>query len=368
MRFSCSRAKLADVLNLLTGVVPPRSARPELQSIKLSGDADGSLTLTATDLEIGIRYRLEVEEMTDPEEVLLPAVELAGVVREDWSESITLELAESRATVTTQTGSVRLFGQAAEDFPSVRGLPEGEHAEMPGEAIVDAVEKTVFAAARSDTRYALNGIFISVEKSTVDFVASDTHRLSLSRKKSRRPLSEPCSAIVITKGMTELSKLAEGEETVRFAVTDSEFIAETPSATLVSRLVDGQFPRYQDVVPKELSTRATLSRETLLKTLRLSGRVSNEETHAVRLKLDGDAVAVETTGSDRGEADVRVPAEIEGEGLEISFNHIYLLDVLKILTDDSVTLQFKDGDSPARLDAGDFTHVLMPIRGRGAGV
>jgi DNA polymerase-3 subunit beta len=368
MRFSCSRAKFADVLALLTGVVPLRSARPELQSIKLSGDADGSLTLTATDLEIGVRYRLEVDEMQDPGEALLPAAELAGVVREDWSETITVELSDGRATVTTQAGAVRLFGQPAEDYPAVRDLPGGEHAELPGEAIVDAVEKTVFAAARGDTRYALNGIYLGMEKGAVDFVASDTHRLSLSRKKSRRPLETPRAAIVITKGMTELAKLAAGTETVRLVLTEHELIAETPSATLVSRLVDGQFPRYQDVIPKELSMKATFSRDTLLRTLRLSGRVSNEETHAVRLSLDGDAVAVETTGSDRGEAEVRVPAEIEGEGLAISFNHLYLIDVLKILDDDSVTLQFKDGDSPARLDSGDFTHVLMPIRGRGAGV
>lgn len=366
MKFSCSRAKLSEALSLIADVLPARAAKAVLQNVQLTGNADGTITLAATDLEIGLRYTLEVENLADAGTALLPGARLIGLVRDDWAETAHLAIEGDRAELRTENGTFHLVGGAGEDFPQIKQLEEKDAVEINGSDFAEAVRKTAFATARDETRFALNGILLSIDKGTAEFVASDTHRLSLVRKKVRNKGGAKTEAIIITKGMSTLAKLAESQETVRLQLTPHELIAQTANATLVTRLVDGQFPRYRDVIPKDLENKVTIARDMMMNTLRLVGQMTNEETRSVTLSSGDGKLLVSATGSEAGDGQVEIPAETEGKDeLAISFSYIYVVDALRVLDTDKVTLLFRDSDSPARLDVDDFTHVIMPIRSRG---
>jgi len=365
MFFSCSRAKLEHALSLLHEVVPSRSSKPILQNVHIQGQDDSSILLSATDLEIGVRYRLEVDDLREPEGVLLPCSRFFGLVRDDWSETIAVHIENNRAEIQSQNGTFQLAGSPDAEFPPIGVLGEKDFVVISGQDVVDAIQKTLFATARSDTRFALNGILLGIDKTTVDFVASDTHRLSLVKKKVKNKGGVKSEAIIITKGMTTISKLASGQEEVRMRLTGHELIAETNAGTVVTRLVDGQFPRYRDVIPKDLGKRITVGKELLAKALRLGGQLTNEDTRSVSLAAGGDRLLVSITGSEVGEGKIEIDAHIEGGDCAAAFNYLYIVDVLRVLDDNEVTLQLQDSEHPARIDVGDFTHVIMPIRARG---
>ncbi len=364
MRFSCQRTQLADIVSLLADVLPSRSAKPVLQNIEIIGRSDGTITLSATDLEVALSCSLAVDDLTDPSTVLLPGARLAGLLRDDWSPQITLSVDGQRAEIASDNGVFHLMGDNSEDFPPIPEMPDKNNAQLDATSLSDAVKKTLFATARGDTRYALNGIYLTFDKKNIHFVASDTHRLSLVRKKSAKSL-ESAEAIVISKGLLTLARVAEGEEEITLHLGQHQLIAATPSAVLSARLVDGQFPRYRDVIPKDLANKITVNRELLMKTLRLAGQLTDEETRSITLSASGDMLLLTAAGAESGDARLEIPATIEGGDVQVSFNYLYIMDLLKVLEEDEVTLQFQNAESPARIDVGDFTHVIMPIRPRG---
>lgn len=363
MRFSCPREELIKALSILNDVIPPRSPKPVYQNIRFDGQADGSLCLSATDLEIGIRYRLMVNDLADPETVYLPAARLFGLLKEDWAQEINFASTGEQAKLSMDNRQFSIQAFSGDEFSVGREIGDQQCFIINGEDIVEAVAKTAFATARGETRYALNGIFLSLQHGGVEFVASDTHRLSLVRKKLRSAPAAGAEAIVITKGMQELAKLSQGQETVKVVLTSHELIAETASACLVSRLVDGQFPRYRDVIPKDMSKKLTCSREKLLSSLRLTGQASNEETRSIRMTAGAaEGAVLSAAGSEGCRGTVPLEAVVEGEGIDLCFNFTYLVEMLRAVHGEEVTLNFRDNDSPLRMDCGDFIHIIMPIK------
>lgn len=362
MKFQCSRDSLNEMLALLTSIVPLRASKPILQNIQIQGNTDQTLTCSATDLEIGISYTLPVENLVEPMEVLVSAHSLFGIVRDDWSTTISFEINDERMMIQTTKGKFELLCSVGEPFPKIKPMGTEQVFDMEGGAVVDAVEKTLFSAAKGDSRYALNGVHINVDGEVCEFVTSDTHRLSLCKKMVNNPGQVKCHAIVITKGMSELAKMADGEARVKLQLTSHELIAKTSCALMVARLVEGQFPRYREVIPTQTETTVQINREEMLRGLRLVGRVSNQESHAVNLKAEGSEVILNATGGETGTGNVTLEATVSGDSVQANFNGNYVMDALRVLREPEVVFQFKTGDDPVRLEEADFIHVLMPIR------
>ncbi len=360
MEFSINKAAFSDALSLVTAVVPERSARAILQNLMLTGNADGTITLAATDLEIGLKLTVEAANMKDPASVLLPASRLNALVKGTYAEEISITIADNKAELKTKMGRFQLPGLEVVDYPTIPDFtPEGA-VFIHGDDFAEAVQKTVFATAKGDTRYALNGIFINIDEHHAEFVASDTHRLSLVKKKIRNPDAVVADGILLTKGMTTLARLAAGNDVVELVLTANEMLARTPNATLVIRRVEGMFPRYRDVIPPKSDMHFTVAKEELLRSLHSTGLMSSDESKSVLFSVSPGCVAL-SSSSENGEGNLRLDAETEGAELEVKFNYVFLVDALKHLSDEKVTIQYKDADNPARIDAGDFMYVLMPI-------
>ncbi len=364
MEFTCSRHALHEALALLNSVVPARSAKPILQNIRISGGEGNCIELAATDLEVGLLYRLDVETLSDPQTTALPAGELANIVRDAWGDSITIRIDNNRAEVVTEGGRFQIPGESADDFPDIPTVDESKAAEIRAEDLETAIGRVLFATAREEQQYALAGIYLAIEDKRLDLVATDTFRLAL----AQAPLhasAEPATAIVLAKGMHELQRLLSDEEMVRLQISDAQCFAATSRATLVSRLIEGKFPQYQNVIPKDLGRKVSVSRVRLLEALRQAAHLANPETRAVNLVAHDDCLEVRTSGGHGGEAELRIDAEVEGGEVSVQFNYTYLVDVLKVLEEETVTLQLRDRESPGRIDAKQYTYVLSPVCGRG---
>ncbi len=360
MEFTVNKTAFSDALSLVATVVPERAARVILQNCMLTGNPDGTLTLAATDLEIGIKLTLEVANMKDPSAVLLPASRLNALVKGTYAEEIAVTIQDNKAELKTKMGRFQIPGQDVVDYPTIPDFtPEGT-VFIHGDDFAEAVQKTVFATAKGDTRYALNGIYISIDEHAAEFVASDTHRLSLVKKKIRNPDKVAADGILLTKGMTTLARLAAGNDVVELRLSANEMLARTPNATILIRRVEGMFPRYRDVIPPKSEMHFTVSREELQRSLHTIGLMSSDESKSVLFTVEPGAVAL-SSSSENGEGNLRLDAEVAGEALEVKFNYVFLVDALKHLADEKVTVQYKDADNPARIDAGDFMYVLMPI-------
>ena len=360
MEFSINKSLFSDALSLVTSVVPERSARAVLQNLMLSGNSDGSITLAATDLEIGIKINLEASNLKDPCQVLLPASRLNALIKGAYADEVTIDIQENKAEIRTPRGRFQIPGQDTIDYPSIPDFKAEGAVFIHGDDFVEAVQKTVFATAKGDTRYALNGIYLTITESHAEFVSSDTHRLSLVKKKVRNPDNNAFDGIILTKGMTTLSRLAAGNDVVEINITDNELLARTPNASLVVRRVEGMFPRYNDVIPPKSESHFSVGREDLLRTLHSIGLMTSEDSKSVLFNVGGGAVDI-SASSENGEGNTRLDAEIVGSDVSIKFNYQFLIDVLKNISEDTVVVQYKDSDNPARIDSGDFMYVIMPI-------
>lgn len=360
MEFTINKNSLSDALSLVTSVVPERSARAILQNLMLTGNADSTITLLATDLEIGLKITLDVASMSDPGSVLLPASRLNALVKGSFSDELQITVQDCKAEIKTRQGRFQVPGLDVADYPSITEFAGEGSVFIHGDDFADAVQKTVFATAKGDTRYALNGIYVSIVDSGVEFVASDTHRLSLVKKKIRNPDVVQADGILLTKGMTTLARLAAGVDVVEVLLTANEMLAKTPNATIIIRRVEGMFPRYHDVIPPKSDMYVTVKKDELLRSLHSIGLMSSDESKSVMFSVADNSLSL-SAASENGEGNLTLDAETVGTSLAIKFNYIFLIDVLKNINEDTVTIQYKDADNPARIDAGDFMYVIMPI-------
>ena len=370
MRFTCNRQQLADMLTLLAEAVPSRTPHPILQNILLEapdpedGMPVGRIKLSATDQEIGIRHWLETTQLEPGGKALLPAQRLTAIVREDRSNEITVSISDYVAKIQTDKFKYTLIGQPGDAFPALPDMPGEGHFEIAGDDVAEAGAKTIFAAARAgDSRYALNGVLVSVAADRCEFVASDTHRLSCVTKRVRNADGVEADGIVLTKGFLALERMAARRETVALCLTGKHLMAWTSDAFLAVRLVEGQFPRYKEVIPQNLDRRISVNREEFAMRLRNLGVMANEESRIIVMESMGEDCLVVSTGSEAGDGRTEMEAVIKGGDIKVAYDYLYLLELLKAIpSEDTVTFQLREGDVPSRVDCGDLVHVLVPRR------
>ncbi len=364
MKFSCSRSLLADALHIVNNVIPSRATKPILQNVQIKGNDNNTLTLTGTDLEIGISIIIEINEIIDPETILVSAHTLLGIISEDKSDTLSFDIKEDVAIMTTAKGEFNFSVAIDDDFPKISEITEENTFEIPGDALTDAIGKTEFATAKGDTRYALNGICINILGDSIDFVASDTHRLSKVNKKINNINIENSKYIIITKGMKELAKLAAGEEVVKIQLFNNELIAKTSNAVIVTRLVEGQFPNYNNVIPDTTNIELEINKEEIINGLRLVGKMSNEESHSVKFDGANNKLSLSATAGNIGSGNLEYEVNITGGEVKTNFNYNYMIDALKSFNSSELMLTFKDNDTPVKIEEGDYLHIVMPITTR----
>ncbi|MBX3409561.1 MAG: DNA polymerase III subunit beta [Phycisphaeraceae bacterium] len=388
MKVICDRSALLDAVNLLSGAVQTRTPKIQLSCIKLSAKKSGGtseLTLEATDAEIALRLTLTQVDVHEPGELLIPADRLRGIVSaEDSEPTLTFESEGEACHIKGSDAHFKVFGFSAADFPPIPEFAEAAAGTgsskpratltHPAGSLLELVTRTLFATARETSRYAINGVLFKRDGKRLEMVATDGRRLALARAAltGGEKDAKAVQCIVPSKALGMLQKLIkENDEPVQVIITDNQILfsfgtaANPGRAVLVSNLVEGTFPPYEEAIPKDNDKRVTFDRDVVISAVRRAALLTNEESRGVRLAFRGKdkQLHLSSRAPETGEAEITVDLkEYDGEDLEIGFNPAFITDALKVMDQSSVMMELKGGSKPGLIKSGnDFLYVVMPV-------
>lgn len=375
MKLRIERDELLTGLQRVQGVVEKRNTMPILSNILLEARSDG-VNIIATDLEIGMRglYKAAV---TQTGSVTLSARKLYEILKELREGEIEITVADNNwATLQAGKSQFKIVGLPSQDYPALPSIEREGLTPLTGVGFGDLIRKTLFAVGDNDARYILNGLLVTltaVEKKTMlRLVGTDGHRLAVAEQEvteaSAKDAPREIKAIIPKKAALEMRRLLEeedGEPLIGFS--KNLMIFRKSGLLLTSRLMEGTYPNYQQVVPKdkEVEKRVTVDRAELEGALRRVAVLSRDKTHAVRVTFAPGRVTLFSSNPDFGEATEELPARYEGPTLVTGFNARYLLDVLAVVDGDGVTLQMEAPLSPCLVrdpESPGFASVVMPVK------
>ena len=364
MKLSATREVILKPLGAVIGVVERRQTMPILSHVLIAAQ-DGKVTMTATDLEVELRAQAEVE-VTVPGEVTLPGRKLYDICRA-LPEGVVVEIALSGGKVTVKAGRSRftLSTLRAADFPVVDEVAAQQTLAIDRQAFRRLLEKTQFSMAQQDVRYYLNGLLLETEGSTLRAVATDGHRLALAEINLDKAASRGTQVIVPRKGVLELLRLIEGEGEISVTIGSNHIRVEADDIRFTSKLIDGRFPDYERVVPKDPGNIVQADRALLRAGLQRAAILSNEKYRGVRLALDSNRITMQANNPEQEEAEEELEVTYEGDTMEIGFNVNYLMDALGAVDSDEVELGLTDPNSSCLIKAPgkqDSRFVVMPMR------
>ena len=365
MKVICNRGALLEAIMVAGNAVAGRTPKPVLQCLKLSA-GDGALTLAATDLEVAIRYSDTQVQIEQEGQTLVPADKLRDIVRESLDDTLSIEVVGDMAHIKGHDSHFKIFTQKASEFPPVPDFEGEPQFEVNGGQLKQLIGQTLFATAKEGNRFAYNGVLVVAKHKKISLVSTDSRRLALAKgdlAPGDKLDKEGTKGLVPAKAMALIDKLIEDpEENVAFQMRENQVIFHTSSATLTSNLVEGNFPPYEDVIPKESDKAMTASTADLLSAIRRAALLTTEESKGVRLAFSKKGLILTSRSPESGEATVNFPCKYEGADIEIGFNPQFMVDALKVVNSDEITLQMTAPNRPSLLKAGEnFLYVIMPV-------
>jgi DNA polymerase III subunit beta len=365
MKITTRRDALFGQLQTVTRAASTRSAVQALSGVQLLAGRDG-IELRATDMEIGLRVPLEGEVVREGG-VVLPGRLVVDVIRALPGDEVSLELRPSEQDVEIVGGSATFHIRTlrSEDFPPFPE-PEGERVSVPGAAFVETVLKVARSASRDETRPVLTGILVSASESELRMVATDSYRLSVKETRLEAPLSGPFEANVPARALQELTRIVQHEaaEQLDVSVRANQVVFEVGGVVLSSRLIDGQFPNYRQLLPDAYEQELRLSGSEISDVVRRISLLAQKNA-PLRLAFTEGELTVSARTPDVGEAQETVPVPFQGEPLEIGFNPEFLRDGLEAVEASDLVLKLISPLRPGLIESADdsgFHYLLMPIR------
>jgi DNA polymerase III subunit beta len=371
MEFTVNRTDLVRELSLSQGVVEKKTTIPILSNVLLEAAGD-RVTLTATDLELGIRCSCPARVKKEGAGTV-PARKLLDYVRLLPEADVNMKFLENHwATITCGRSRTRIAGMSRESFPELPQMPE-RMAEVPVKTLASMIARTAFAISMEESRFTLNGALLVMRPEGLTMVATDGHRLAYVQATPAESgnIDKPFRALIPKKAMAELIKLADDatpDAKAIFAGDENHLFFEVGHRLLITRKLTGNFPDYERVLPKDHSALATLQKDEIRSAIERVAQFADERSRAIRVQFSNGEVKVFSSSVEMGESEESVTSEYQGPDMEIGFNAQYLLDFLRAIPQDHVAFELKDQKSAGELrPAGDavadqYRYVVMPMR------
>lgn len=367
MKFTIAKEQMISGLQAVQNIVSSRTTLPILSNVLLQAQEKG-IQLTATDLDVTVSCSVEAE-IKKAGATTVPVKKLFGIVRELGSSEIEVEVDEKNGCKLKAGASYyRMNGLAAEEFPPLPKFSEKKKIKLTQEKLKGMLRRTSFAVSTDETRYVLNGIFFSLKEHKVTMVATDGRRLALTDEEADISAEVQAEFIVPTKAIGELTRLLQGNGEVEIKFTDNQAAFNLKdekgfSVLVITKLVEGNYPNYKQVIPGETAERITIVREELLQSLRRAEIMTSEKTNSVKLAFSRNNLTITANTPEVGEGRESIAINYKGKDLAIAFNPGYLMDPLKALDNDEVFFELTDELSPGVLKInGPFLYVIMPMR------
>jgi len=367
MNFSITKEQILSGLQSVQNIVSTRTTLPILSNVLLRAEGD-RLELTATDLDVTISCTVEARVKT-PGATTVPVKKLFGIVRELSNAEIEIEVDDKNVTnLRSGPSFFRIRGLGAEEFPPPPAFKEDKKVTLPQEKIRGMLRKSSFAISTDESRYVLNGIFMSLKEHKLTMVATDGRRLALVDEEVDLSEKSQGEFIVPAKTVNELNRLLQekGEIEIRFSENQAAFTLKDEKGftiLLITKLIEGNYPNYRQVIPGEAKERIPLGREEFLHALKRAEIMTSDKQNSVKFNFTKNNLAITANSPEVGEARESLAINYKGKDMAIAFNPGYVIDPLNALSNDEVFLELIDELSPGVLKInGPFLYVVMPMR------
>ncbi len=367
MQFEVAKSVLLKALSSVNGAVEKKNTIPVLQNVKLDAQ-NGKVILSATDMDILVTSSFSTT-MESNGTTTVPAQMFYDIIRK-ISDASNIKVNQDNPNILQIVSGKSKYNLPCIDASEFPALAEGDlddEVEIEGDKLAKMIDKTRFAISSDETRYYLNGLFLQSFKTDLGYelrsVATDGHRLAMAHLKSDNLKSE-FGVILPKKSVNEVRRIIDGNEKIKIAVSRAKIKVIADQTTIVSKLIDGEFPDYQKVLPKNNDQIATINKKILFDCVDRVSTVAADKHRSVKLTAENNKITLQINSNDGSYAHEELDAVYAGNKVEIGFNSRYLLDVIGQVDKEELLMKFKDGNSPALVEAVDFNakFVIMPVR------
>lgn len=372
MKFKINRDHFANGLAQVLNVVGSKATMPILSNVLIEAEKD-QISLTTTNLDLGIRCKIKAE-VKETGSVTLPVKRLATIVRELPNVDVTVDASPNHQVKLASGGSnFRIMGIGKEEFPPLPEFGDEKAYTLEQAELTTMLKSVAYAQSSDETRYILNGVYFNFKDGKLSLVATDGRRLALVSKELDVPASSAGAIILPAKTVGELLRLLDKGEKLKInfndrraafqIATDKDSSGLVDSVYLYSKVVEGNYPNYQQVIPKETHQRIKLERELFLQCVHRAALVCSEKSNSVKIKLTSNLLEITAQSPDFGEAHESMAIGYSGPDLQVAFNPTFVMDPLRALTKDEVFFEVKDEVSPGVFKTFEsFICVIMPVR------
>lgn len=369
MKIICHREGLLSACQLASAAVAARDVKPVLKNIKAIVE-DDRCTLMATDLELGIRLDVRGIKSVEPGEALLPTARLLSIVRESTDEELTIEAGPDACFIRGISTEFEMPGEDTAAFPDIPAFAEEKYHEISAGLLREMIRRTIFAAASAEhSKFgATTGILLELEDGHAALVATDGRRLALAKGQAEAQGGHSTKGqmpVAPTKALSLLERnLTEPDEKIRISLRPNEVLMKTERAMIYSRLVEGRFPNYRQVLPTKHSAKVPLTVGPFLSAVRQAAIMTDDESKRVIFNFAKKKLTLQARGAESGRSKVEMPIDYDGpKPIEISFDPKFLIDMLRVLEPDTaLTLDITDSATPAVFRQGaDYLYVVVPL-------
>lgn len=363
MKFNAPKEILVKNLQNIQNAIAAKSSLPILSNILIEGKED-SVSLTATDLDIGITSTIPIKPL-EAGSITIPAKKFFDIIKElPDSENISIVVKKNNLVqIECEKNIFKIMGLPKDEFPQLPEFKNKDYMTLPQGKLKTMLKMTSFSISRDETRYVLNGVLFVIRPAYIRLVATDGRRLAMMESKIQLPKSLERKVIVPTKAVSELVRILGDEGDAKIFFGDNQICFDMGPTKLVSRLIEGDFPSYEQVIPKEIKEKVSVSRNAFLSAVKRVALFTNPDSMAVKVDITKDKVVLSKSTPYLGEARVELESVYKGRDISIGFNPDYLIDVLKNVDQETVNFEFADSEKPGVTRIGDeYVYVVLPMQ------
>lgn len=362
MKFQIDKDVFQDALNQVQHVVSSRTTLPILSNVLIEADELG-LQLSTTDLDVTITVRVPAEVAVTGA-TTMPARRLASIVRELPTSEIKIEVNEDNAaTVRSGPSFFKILGLPSSEFPVIGEFGEAKEFTIDQKLLKDALRKTAYAISTDETRYVLNGVNCIIGEGMLTLVATDGRRLAMVEQDLEFPAGNESAVIIPTKAVNELQRLLNDSGEMKISLTNNQASFELNDSHLITKLIEGNYPNFRQVIPGEAKYRVTVEREVLHSAVKRVALLVNEKTNSIKFTFADNQVAISANSPEIGEAEESIDVKYDGPKIVVAFNPEFVMAPLRNLDQDEVYIDLIDESSPGVLKIDEpFLYVIMPMR------
>jgi len=365
MKFTCHKNVILKEISIAQDIISSRNSLSILSNVLIEAD-DGILKIKATDLKVSFETQIPVE-VSQAGSTTVYCDKFLGIIRSLPDGDVEFKLSDGRLLINPLFGKInfQLKSIASEKFPEIMEIEDDKYFELPQTNLIDMISQTIFSVSDDETRYFMNGVYLEHQEGNLSMVATDGRRLSFIKKNLNSEIKDFNPVIIPTKILHLIKKLSSAEGNLYLAVSDKNIFVKFDNQKISSNLIEGQFPNYNRVIPEHQEFSISVSKTDLIEALRRVSLLVEQKSRRIYLTFSNGTITLNSEESEIGIAKEEINCDYEGDGLTVALNYLYLLEPLKVIEEDNISIKFTEANkaiSIVSIPENDYFHIVMPMQ------